>query len=282
MTKKAIVSVDLASMVGTMKLVPSSFRLPRGDKRLLECAVSEILLKTLQHAGNIRFDGLRSNPNDPPDALFNNGEVCTGIELTELTPPRRYEKDAILLSLRRQILEQLDIGECTRNRWVHISFSDDYAEKLRPGRCGQAIGKALSEYLKGPFTTPVVTIPPQVSDVICSVIVREADLEDDPRLQHPDAPLIVFGPQSTMLVPDDDIPALLEIHVGPKLLHDVSMPTWLLVWSRHPAIGTVREFLLPRLAQFVCERQHAYERAFYLDLSGGKPLIELPCAGAHR
>jgi hypothetical protein len=46
--------------------------------------------------------------------------------------------------------------------------------------------------------------------------VREADLEDDPRLQQPDEPLIVFGPQSTMLVPDDDIPALLETHVGPK------------------------------------------------------------------
>jgi hypothetical protein len=176
--------------------------------------VSDILLKTLQHAGNIRFDGLRSNPSDPPDALFNNGEFCTGIELTELTPPRRYEKDAILSSLRRQILEQLEIGECTGNRWVQIFFSDDYAEKLRPGRCGQAIGKALSEYFKGPFTTRVVTIPPQVSDVIRSVIVREADLEDDPRLQRPDEPLIVFGPQSTMLVPEDDIPALLETHVG--------------------------------------------------------------------
>jgi hypothetical protein len=70
MTKKAIVSIDLASMVGTMKLVPSSLRLPRGDKHLLECAVSEILLETLQQAGNIRFDSLRSNPTDPPDTLL--------------------------------------------------------------------------------------------------------------------------------------------------------------------------------------------------------------------
>jgi hypothetical protein len=67
-----------------------------------------------------------------------------------------------------------------------------------------------------------------------------------------------------------------------KLLHDVSMPTWLLVWSQHPAIGSIREFLLPRLAQFVRERQHAYVRAFYLDLSGTEPLIEIPCARLRR
>jgi len=129
----------------------------------------------------VQFDRLRSNPADPPDVLCQIGDAEIGIELTELAPVRRYEKDQILVSLRRQILADLEIGDGTRDTWIQIFFKNDYAEKLRPGRCGKQLAVLLAGFLGGPRTTGRLTIPEDLSSIIDSVTVRKADLEADPR-----------------------------------------------------------------------------------------------------
>ena len=86
MVKKAIISIDLASMVGSAKLMKLGRALPRDNKSDLELMIANHLLRTIRLKGEHSFEGLRICEQDPPDVLFEYDGVTTGIELTELLP----------------------------------------------------------------------------------------------------------------------------------------------------------------------------------------------------
>jgi len=267
MSKKWIISLDLASAVGTAELKMPTRVLPRDDKERLELTIAKQLLAIIASHSSASFTGLRTNTDDPPDVLFKHDGVTTGAELTELLPPNRLEKDAIIRSIRERMLSALSVGPHTRNRVVHVGFTDDYANQLRPKNAADSLSIILNEFFASSGPDPrSLPVPTKLKSVISRIYVDYEDLTDDPRLDNDEHPLIIFGAQHTLIVPEDDIPAMLDAAIGRKLLHDLSMPTWLVVWSDHPATCSVQDDIVARLHPYLARQEVKYDHVFYFDL----------------
>src|SRR5262245_7634578 len=117
MTKQAVISIDLARMTGDVVYVPG-LQLPRHDKKLLEQTIGEYFSNHLFLRGGIRLRDVQSNPSDPPDLTFSYDGKRKGLELSELAPENRLEKDNIILELRRDIISQLVLSEKTTGHAV--------------------------------------------------------------------------------------------------------------------------------------------------------------------
>ncbi len=61
-----------------------------------------------------------------------------------------------------------------------------------------------------------------------------------------------------------------------KLQHDLAGPTWLLVWSHHPAIGAVREDILTKIKSYLSQQNVRYNHVFYLDLTPPEVVLHIP------
>lgn len=283
MGKKAVVSLDLTAMVGSLQLQQPSHPLPQDNNQNLELAVANRFLAVVQHYSSHSFSPARTNPADPPDVLFDHDGEETGLELTELVPPNRRQKDAILQSVRSDILGELEIGPNTRNRVISISMANDYQERLRPKKLGSQIAKLLNDVLRDlDQDKHLVALPPTLQGVLSHVSVCHEDLAGDERIEQEDHPLLIFGAQHTLIVPDDDIPDMLETAFGRKLKHDLSGPTWLLVWNSHPAIGAVRDQIISQLRPCLSKPDIKYQHAFYLDLAHEGCMVHIPTQKQNR
>lgn len=283
MKRKAVISIALNSVVGSMQLKIPTRPLPRRDKKQLELTMARRLLSVVQQRSRHLFAGLRTNCEDPPDVLFEHNGATTGIELTELLPANRLEKDAIICLLRAQLLSRLNMGPKTRNRVVHIFLVDDYSEKLRPGQCIIPLAEALNAYLNSSkCERGVLPVPSELQDTVSRISVRLEDLTGDPRLDDEDHPLIIFGAQHTMLVPQDDIPDMLDAAVGPKLRQDLDIPTWLVLWSSHSAIGSVQERIASHLPVYLSPKKIRYQHVFYLGFAPPGIMIDIPVGSDAR
>lgn len=276
MTKKSIVSIDLASMAGTLKFVPGP-QLPRHDKRLLEQTIASIFLTHLSQRDLSAVADVQSNLTDPPDVTFSYNGQNRGIELSEILPENRLEKDSIIRGLRRDIISQLTLSENTAGFVITIFLTDDYAPRIRPGHIDHALADALAIFFNhGDRNANIIAVPQRIQDFVTRISVFREDMTGDPRLQDDREPWIVFGAQSTMLVPEDDCPAMVEPLLFRKSLHDLALPTWLLLWSNHHALASLRDELDNAIGSYLRSHPKNYERVFHLHLFPHSGATEFP------
>jgi len=200
-----------------------------------------------------------------------------GMELSELLPENRLEKDSIILRLRRDIISRLTLSESTSGFVVTISLTNDYAARIRPGRIDAALAEALSKFFEhGDPQANMIDVPTQIQDTVKHISVFRENMTDDPRLEDDREPLIVFGAQSTMLIPEDDCPAIVETRLSRKGLHDQTIPTWLLLWSNHHSLAPLRDEMDKAIGSYLRTRPIPYERIFHLHLYPQSGATEFP------
>lgn len=268
MAKRGLLVLDLAafSTAGAVQFIPAR-ALPRQDKQKLELECATILLDHLSANGEHRVEKVRPNPTDPPDVLFDSSGTTRGVELVELVPEGRLAKDHQIGMFRDQVLNALRFGPNTRNWQVNVFMADDYASRLAPQRSAAPdLAGVLSAFFdtEPDGRTVELPIPTALREVIRRVSATRTTLSDDPRVRAKDAPLITLGAQHTRIVPDDDFPPLLDATLGRKLLHNLDSPTWLLIWSHHPAFAPLRHDLVHHIGKWFFTRPSGYERIFYL------------------
>jgi len=275
-TKKAVISIDLASMAGTLMYDPG-VELPRNNKRLLEQMVASTFLEHLSQRDSSKVTDIQSNPTDPPDVMFTyNGEL-RGIELSEFLPDNRLQKDSILLRLRRAVISRLILGDNTRGFVVTIFLADGYASHIRPGRIDSALADALANFFdRGNPNGNIIEVPKQIQNIVTRISVFREDLTGDPRLQDNREPLVVFDAQDTLLVPEEDCPAMVKTRLVRKGLQDFAIPTWLLLWSNHHALSSLRDHMDNAVGSYLRSHPMNYERVFHLHLFPHGGATEFP------
>jgi hypothetical protein len=279
MTKKAIVSIDLASLAGTLQYVPGP-QLPRNDKRLLELTIANSFLASLSSRDNSNITDVESTVLDPPDVTFRYNGAPRGIELSELLPEGRLEKDSIIRKLRRDIISQLPLSEKTKGTVVNIFFVDDYNTRIRPGRIDVALANALRDFFEsGDRSANTIEVPPQIQDIVTRIHVFREDMKGDPRLQDDREPLLIFGAQSTTLVPDVDCPSIVQSRLSRKGRHDLVVPTWLLLWTSHHSLTSLRDELDNAIGAYLRLHPMKYERCFHLHMAIICGVTEFPNIG---
>ena len=262
--------------MGTLKYVPGQ-SLPRHDKQLLERTIANGRLANLAQREAVAFADLQNNPADPPDVVFTYAGQARGMELVELVPPNRLEKDAIIRQLRRQIVSRLDLGTQTKDCVINVFRRDDYAQQLKPGRVDKVLATTLNEFFAQPEQPAHnIPVPDEVRPVVTGISYFKEDLSGDPRIDHENEPLIIFGAQCTLLVPEDDCPKMVAWSLGRKQLHDVDKPTWLAVWSNHLALGSLRREIDDAIDAYLAEHPVKYERVFHLHLFCEGGVTEFP------
>lgn len=242
---KGYIVFDLAAMYGGAKLLPG-LPLPRHDKRAIERTLADTLLRSLAKDGEAAIAVIRSNPDDPPDVLFEINQQTVGLEIAELLPENRLERDAIIAKLKRRIVQKLALGPHTRDWVVTVMLADDYAAKIRL-RCEDELVAALNEFFSsytGVRAAKELPIPSRVEHAIRRIHAVPWDLTGDPRVESRDHPLVIFSAQHTNVVPDRDFPAMLEAVVGRKARHDLAIRTWLLLWSNHYGFAPLNDELV--------------------------------------
>ena len=287
MSKQWVITIDLSATTGSAELIrlPGT-ELPRHDKKLLELTVATRLLGALDK-DQYNVSGVRSNPSDPPDVLFALDAQPIGIELTELLPPNRFEKDSVICNFRRSILDQLSTCEQSRNKAVHVLFVDTYSEKIRTKRREKLVARVarmLEEFFvqadKIPGIFRIFPSPPELSHLIAHVMIQNVDLSKDPRITHPDQPLIVFDAQNTLMFPDEDLPKIVKKTICRKevicrkAFNDLSIPTWLVLWNIHPALANVRDEVRRTIRTEVLQGRLPYSKIIHFDLFPGGGISE--------
>ena len=280
MSKKGIISIDLTTLVGGAQLEIPTQELPREDKSQLELVVANKMIAVLKQHDPGSFEEIRSNQEDPPDIVAQYNGISMGIELTELLPSNRLEKDSILQRLRRSILSQLLLGSHSRNQVVQIFFVDNYPEKIRAKQCATALSELLNDFFQKNRNSQAnhseLVVPAKLWNIISHVSIKPADLSSHPLIRSENEPLIIFGSQNTLIRPDCDIPKWLKTAINPKLLLDFSMLTWLLVWSHHAALTPVRNEIIQQMRAYLADKRSNYIRVYYFDLFPPRVLVQIP------
>lgn len=273
-----------------MRIVPGR-QLPRDDKRLLEITVANAFLAHLCRNEGSTFSDVVASVSDPPDVTFTYNGQPRAIELSELVPENRYEKDDIICKLRRDIIDDLTLGDHTAGFVVTIFLADDYSAKIRPGHIHAPLAQALNGFFQhhDPNVPSIhfpnarsIAVPAPIRDVVTRISVFREDLTGGPRLGSKHEPLIVFGAQSTMLIPEDDCPAIVASRLSRKGLHDLGQPTWLILWSNHHALSSLRNELDNAIGSYLRKHPMKYERIYHLHLFSGSGATEFPQRGMAR
>ena len=270
------VAFDLAAMFGSARF-RSTGSLSRRDKMALELWLATNLLSAIAQNESLFIEGITSNPNDPPDIYFDLLGQRHGVELTELLPERRLERDAAVQRAKEDIISQLPVGELTRDWVISISLQSEFKARLRLDFANQLAGE-ITGTLRGlgPRREPtIVPLPIELRSVLHSVHLHPTDLTDDPRLSARDSPLVVFSAQHTFIVPDRDFPRMIERCMKRKAFVSLAVPTWLLMWSSHYALPPGHGELVHYMDLFVQQNELPYERIFYLDIHQPPKLTEI-------
>jgi hypothetical protein len=264
MNKLAFIALDPAAFAGSLEYVPGP-NLPRNNKAELELLITKRLLLGLSQPQGVEFGNLQSNPNDPPDVTFTLNGALHGIELCELLPENRLETDAIVIKLRKSILNGLVLGEHTAGLVVTVSLFDDDAGKLRPGRIAPTLADALNQFFSAGYKEGLVPIPESVRCAVRSIRVFHEPLnKGDSRLEDERHPLILFQAQNTMIVPETDCALIAEKQLRRKVLHDLSCPTWLVLWTVHFALSQFREELDNAILGYLRSNRVRFDRVFHI------------------
>jgi hypothetical protein len=262
---------DLSTGVGSARLVPSRFPVvPRASKQETELYIGGLLLRSLGETEGHSITGVRSvEPGkDPPDVHFHFDGKPRGLEVTELVPEDRFGRDAILRRFRAGILKRLTLSEKTRDWVVTIMLADDYAKKISMPDPTEALASTLESFFQSvgerSRSSQRLVIPPALEGSIHAIVVRWWDLSGDPRTSDPQEPLIEFSAAHTQLVPERDFPRLIDERLGRKRKARLQIPTWLVVWSEHYALGSFTKEIIACMERYRLGTDLPYERLFYL------------------
>ncbi len=145
---------------------------------------------------------------------------------------------------------------------------DDYASRIRMPHPEIALSSMLNSFFgsldaraKTRYTVPV---PEKLQHSIRLIQAQWWDLNNDPRITRRAEPLIIFAAQHTNVVPDRDFPPLISDVVRRKALHDLAVPTWLVLWSAHYAFGSLQDQLVKHIEQYLQANPTKHERTFYV------------------
>jgi hypothetical protein len=265
MTIKAILTPALSiPLTGEVELVQRP-GLPRNDKKQLEMHIAATLVSLLPTPLQEQMSNLRSSPADPPDVLVEVQGKPVGIEVGELVPQNRLERDDILDRATAQILEGLVLGEHTRDRVVFLHLVDSYSEKLKLKNCAQTLVTLLNAELRRETARSfVIPVPDELRRLIHSISVETYDLRGHPQIDREIEPLIVFSAEATFIRPDEDFPRILSHTLARKLRHDLAQETWLLIWTDNAAMSGVREELCAGIKAMLASQGCQYSRVFLL------------------
>lgn len=276
MKKLGLVSIDLSTVVGSMEFVPG-VQLPRNDKRMLEMIVARSFLELWAETKGLRVASLRSNEDDPPDLLFECEGQLVGLELTELVPESRLEKDAQIRQLRKEILSVMSLGPESQDHVVHIDLVNDYAPQLNAKRLAGPLARLLESFLSEQHGDEMsIPVPEYMRDVVKSIWIQRSDLEGDSRIQHRNEPLVLFGAQNTFIIPSDDCPAMAKASLDRKRIMKVTPPAWLILWSNHQALAGLRDELDDAIGHALQQTRVSFERVFHVHLFPGSGATEFP------
>lgn len=273
-TRQMHVILDLASFVGTMQYVGGR-QLPRDTRSepLVERHLANLLVSAIGHGEGVAIGEVRTNRPDPPDVVVDYGGQSIGVEVTELLPSYRLEKDAIIRQLRRDTLAQLPIGPNTRDLVINVNCRDDYAKEFRPGRwVGPMLGKSLAAFLDGEVHgRGTIALSPKLAIAVSSVsYFRDENVPANPLILRKDEPLILFGAQCTPINPTADFPVMVAERLDRKCGHKVDRTTWLLLWSEHYSMEQFQLDIVTALRAYFAVRQSPYQRTFYFHYGAAK------------
>lgn len=261
---KGYIIFDLGAGHGTARFL-SGVSLARNDKSRLEVDLANMALDALSSAEETKVENIRSNPSDPPDVLFELNEKEIGIELSELLPENRLWKDAVLQRLREDILRRIPQDHKTKDCVVTIMLKDDYASQIQIQGCAPRLASVLTACFEEPSPRPNgITVPAELQSYVSLITFTTCDLSADPRIKNEMEPLIVFSAQHANIVPARDFPEMVDKIVRKKELHDLSSPTWLLLWSSHYSLGPLTEQLVEQIDEYFLANPTNYDRVFYL------------------
>ncbi len=276
MRPKWLISFDLAAATGSARLRLGR-DLPRHSKPELERYLVNSFLPILAAHEGFTVSGIRSNESDPPDVLFEKDTATHGIELSEVLPVNRLEKNAILNETRRSIVQALTVGETTRNQAVTITLKSNYAPRIQLRGYESTLAAVLERHFtESRHTTSVrLRLPAELEESVHSIFVAPQDLAGDPRIARENEPLLVFSAQHTLVAPDEDFPTIIDNLLGRKCLHRLATPSWLVLWSSHYAFASLKQDIIQRIDAFVQTHEFTYERLFYFHMFPGDGLTEI-------
>ena len=94
------------------------------------------------------------------------------MELSEILPENRLEKDSIIRRLRRDIISHLTLSEDTQGFVVTISLTDDYVTRLRPGRIDRVLADALADFFDhGDPRANIIEVPLKIQNIVTRISV---------------------------------------------------------------------------------------------------------------
>ena len=259
--------IDLASVTGTMKLVPGRIQLPRHSKTALELTIADTALNVLSKHENSKLNDLQSNPNDPPDVFFEWNNITIGAEVVELLPPNRLGKDAAIRKFKQELISKLSLGEATRDRVINIFLDDDSCEIVNLRGFSRQLAPFIQDALKSTADEhSVLRFVREKDEATVTITIYQHNLSEDTRISERDEPLIVLGAQNTTMIPERDLPQIVENTLQSKMRMHFDMPMWLIAWNYHPAFFGHSQELRSHLSQYVCSLESGFERAIHLHL----------------
>ena len=267
------VSLDLTSMMplgkGASLKFKSGIRIP-SEKESREMFVGYGFLHALAKKESASVTNIRSNRDDPPDVLFDWNGIKKGLELTELMPENRRRKDVKLNTLRRGILSAIDRSKDNSDCAIVISFIDDYGANAWIETNGAELGRYLDTFLRDNFVG-IVPVPARFAGIVRTIHFIRDVFSDHPLRENPNDPIIQFPAQSTAMIVEDDIPAIVAKALSPKLLRSAAALSWLILWNVHRSLAELHHEIATAMQSVL--RSHsaiAYERVFHCSI--GSPM----------
>ncbi len=261
---KGYIIFDLSAGHGSARFLPG-VSLGRSDKSRLEEELASVLLEALAIAEEAKVENVRANLSDPPDIIFELNEQEIGIELSELLPENRLEKDAVLQRIRKDLVRRIPQNHKSKDCVITIMLKNDYASKIQIPRFSPRLASVLTACFEEPSPLPTsIAIPMELQSYVSLITLTPCDLSADPRIENAMEPLIIFSAQHTNILPERDFPEMVDKIVSRKEMHDLSSPTWLLLWSSHYSLGPLTEELIDQIDKYLLANPTNYDRVFYL------------------
>ncbi len=275
------VNIDLGNLtpVGDddpLRIVPG-LRIPL-EKKKRELFVAKQFLCQLAERENATLNDIQINDTDPPDVVFDWNETRFGLEITELLPRKRRDKDAVIRLFRKHFEDRSAQHPMRGDRIIRIRFVNDHAEKLTLPRGLSGLVTEIEGRINDESLPLSIKIPSECCRVIHSICIEGVQLCDHPNRIAGSGPILLFPADDTALIPEDDIPKIVKLTVDSKLIQDVAKNTWLLVFCHHPALAGFENMIAEAFVQRVSAiNRPTYSRLFYRSITNERiRTFELP------
>ena len=77
------------------------------------------------------------------------------MEVTEILPPNRLGKNAVIDKYKKRLLSQINLNVHTRNKAIRVFFLNDYAERIQPQNSDKLLAVLLNDYFSKSQPVPI-------------------------------------------------------------------------------------------------------------------------------